>query len=349
MQPPAPDEALRFLVIRRDNIGDLVCTTPVFTALRAAFPRARVCALVNTYNCTVLERNPDVDHIFAYTKAKHRRGMVERLRAYRDRARLVLALRREAFDYAILAGAPSRHALRFARLARPRHVIGYAGTATRGIDIPLPPPAPGTHEVEATLRLLAPLGIDGAPPPLRLLPDPAEVARFRARLAQPSRTLVGLHISARARDNLWPLDRFIELARSILRNHDIRVALFWSPGDASDPLYPGDDAGARELLAALRGLDVVPFPTHSVTELAAGIALCDRFIGCDGGAMHIAAALGKPVLGLYCERNRRHWGPWGVPHVLLTGRYVRDIPVADAVRDFQRLRELAPVNLRANV
>ena len=61
----------RILVIRRDNIGDLVCTTPLLAALRRRFPAAWIGALVNSYNATVLDRNPDLDEVFVYRKLKH--------------------------------------------------------------------------------------------------------------------------------------------------------------------------------------------------------------------------------------------------------------------------------------
>ena len=63
---------MKILVIRRDNIGDLVCTTPLFAALRARYPQAHIAALVNSYNAAVLEGNRDVDAVYAYTKLKHR-------------------------------------------------------------------------------------------------------------------------------------------------------------------------------------------------------------------------------------------------------------------------------------
>jgi heptosyltransferase-3 len=68
-----PDsQAAKILVIRRDNIGDLVCTTPLISALRRRHPRAHIAALVNTYNRQVLEGHPDLDAVYAYAKAKHR-------------------------------------------------------------------------------------------------------------------------------------------------------------------------------------------------------------------------------------------------------------------------------------
>src|SRR5512141_672933 len=64
--------ALKILVIRRDNIGDLVCTTPLISALRLRHPRAHIAALVNTYNRQLLEGHPDLDAVYAYDKAQRR-------------------------------------------------------------------------------------------------------------------------------------------------------------------------------------------------------------------------------------------------------------------------------------
>jgi len=84
----------RFLVIRRDNIGDLVCTTPLLAGLRRHYPQAHIAALVNSYNCDVLAGNPDVDEIFAYTKAKHRQSGETLLGVYAQRLRMFIEMRR---------------------------------------------------------------------------------------------------------------------------------------------------------------------------------------------------------------------------------------------------------------
>src|SRR5258708_11081581 len=101
--PEDRDRGLRFLVIRRDNIGDLVCTTPLLFALRERFPRAHIAALVNTYNEAVLERNPAVDAVYAYEKGKHRGRGRSFLSVHLDRLRPIMKLRKERFNYAILA------------------------------------------------------------------------------------------------------------------------------------------------------------------------------------------------------------------------------------------------------
>ncbi|MBI2311617.1 MAG: glycosyltransferase family 9 protein [Betaproteobacteria bacterium] len=340
--------ALRFLIIRRDNIGDLVCTTPMLRALRERFPDAEIHALVNSYNRPVLENNPDVDGIHAYTKVKHRPAGKTAAAVLIDRARLVMNLRRLKFDYVILAAPRFQpRSLQLARLLKPQHIIGYTEAGRRGaasIDMPVPYALPTPmHEVDDVFRLLAPLGVEAALPPLRVFPDPGEAKRLREALAArnwPSPpTLVGLHISARKPSQRWPAQRFVELARRLHREYRAAFMLFWSPGDNSNPLHPGDDAKAGEIVTALEGVPVLPCPSVELKQLIAGLSLCERVVCSDGGAMHIAAAAGKPILCFFGQSEATRWHPWGVPYVLLQspGREVGDITVEQAFEAFRDL------------
>jgi len=125
-------EYLRILVIRRDNIGDLVCTTPLFAALRARYPHAQIAALVNSYNAAVLEGNPDIDAVHVYTKLKHRLPGESRLRIVLGRLRMLARLRSEPFDFVVLAKAGfDRQGVGFARQLKRRHVIGFTEPGPR--------------------------------------------------------------------------------------------------------------------------------------------------------------------------------------------------------------------------
>ena len=115
-----------FLVVRRDNIGDLVCTTPLIAGLRARYPEAWIAALVNRYTEPVLAGNTDLDAVFSYQKGKHRLPGETVLGLYLQRLRMLLGLRRRAIDYVILASPGyQRSAERLARWVKPRHVIGF--------------------------------------------------------------------------------------------------------------------------------------------------------------------------------------------------------------------------------
>jgi ADP-heptose:LPS heptosyltransferase len=312
----------RILVIRRDNIGDLVCTTPLLDALRAQLPGARIGALVNTYNAEVLARNPSVDELFVYEKLKHRSGGL--LRFARERLRLASRLRRAHFDCAIVP-VPTPQALRFARHAGAGRVIAAA----------TPVPA-GAHEVERVFELGRALGVAGAPGPMRILPDREESGRLRARLGEGP--FVAIHVSARRPAQRWPLERYAALARELAR--ETRLLLLWAPGAKDDPRHPGDDEAAAQVAAQAQSANVVPVRTPDLATLVAALSLADRVICPDGGAMHVAAALGKPVVALFGDSPVERWRPWGVPHRVVQppSRTLADLPLEPVLEAYRALR-----------
>ncbi|GAB2180998.1 glycosyltransferase family 9 protein [Denitratisoma sp. agr-D3] len=338
----------KFLIIRRDNIGDLVCTTPLIRRLRENFPDATIDALVNSYNEPVLENNPDVNGVYAYTKAKHRPKGKTVLGVYWDRLKLIFHLRRSQYDFAIVASThflPKPLAL--ARQVRPRHIVGFVEgkhPAERYIDVPVPYVKDRPmHLVEELSALLQPLGIEGGVmPPMRVFAASEEIAIARARLmAQgwlPNKKTVAVHISARKVPQRWPTENFVALMKTLRAEFDVQFILFWSPGNEDNPLHPGDDQKALLIQNEAQGMPLYPFPTHTLKELIAGLSLCESVVCSDGGAMHLAAALGKPIVCLFGNSDATVWYPWGVPHRLLqkTSRRVSDISkdeVSDAFKD----------------
>ncbi len=336
----------RILVIRRDNIGDLACTTPLIAGLRARYPEAFLAALVNSYNAPVLSGNPDLDAVYAYTKAKHRESRQGLISTWLESARLFRALRRIGFDCAVLA-APGfqKHALRLARLAGVRQVLGFVSHAGEGrIEIPIPYGAPNAlHEVEDVWRLGAALGVDGSPPPMKIVVDASRVQRLEATVAAiksgPSVPVVALHISARKPSQRWPLERFAELAQQLHQRHGAAFMLLWSPGTSSNPRHPGDDEKAAALVELMKGLPAFACPTPQLAELIAALAVCDRVVCSDGGALHLAAALGKPIVCLFGDSSASRWHPWKVEYELLQSesRDVSDLGVEQVAAAFGRL------------
>ena len=343
----------RILVIRRDNIGDLVCTTPVFRALRIKFPQALICALVNSYNLPVLANHPDIDQAFAYMKAKHRPSGKSAISVYLDRLRLILKLRRMRFDYVILAGPGlQERSLFFARAIGAKHLVGFTKSyksSPRYVDMGMPyqPVPPAIHEVEDTFRLLALLGIAPPAPPLHVRPPPEKLKAAQAQLQGKERAessvVIGVHISARKPSQRWPAAHFAELIARLCREQAATIFLFWSPGAASNPLHPGDDAKAEEILHMCAGLPIIPWPTQELGELIGGLSVCDFVVCSDGGAMHIAAGLNKPILCFFGKSESTRWYPWGVHYVLLQkpSLEVSDISAAEAYAGLQALRTKA--------
>ena len=400
----------KFLVIRRDNIGDLVCTTPLFEALKARFPESTIHALVNSYNSAVLEGNPNIAAIHVYEKLKHEKNIFRAPWIIARRISLLAKLRQMGFDYAIIAGSAFQpRAVNYLRWIRPKHIIGYlaqAHAASRIIDLGLPlENAYGLHEVEATFRLLTKLDIHGQPSNVKVYPNvpfhepkpngrvdqarrihqaadetrcavfstvdplylihptttiqahgPSEVSAPPKQAAsnEPARNnqqhplCVGVHISSRKPSQRWPEDNFVEFIRHLREQYAAKVLLFWSPGTESDKRHPGDDNKANAILTQLNDPAVIAMPTSTLRDLIDAMAEPDLFVCSDGGAMHIAAGLDKPILCFFGDSDASHWHPWGVLNELLQteSRVATDISVADAIRGFEKL--LARIKHRMN-
>jgi heptosyltransferase-3 len=333
---------VRILVIRRDNIGDLVCTTPLLAALRARYPQAHIAALVNSYNAAVLEGNPHVDVVHSYTKLKHRTPGESRIAIIAARLRMLLELRREPFDYVVLAkDGLDRQGLMLARQLRRRNIVGFANPGDKHINIPVPArPHALLHEVQVLQLLAAAMDAPHADGPVRVYGAAARVESWRQRLAlDAQRRWIGFHVSAREAERRWPAAHCAELIRR-LAAAGAGVLLLWSPGAADHPAHPGDDHKAADIMARVGAHpEVIAAPTATLADLIAVLALCQGFIGADGGAMHIAAAHGLPVVGLFEERKTKRWHPWKVPYEMVvtpTGR-VEDIPVEDVAQAAARL------------
>src|SRR3954467_4151360 len=235
------------LILRRDNIGDLVCTTPLIDALRARHPRAWIGALVNTYNAGVLDRNPALDAVLAYEKLKHRRTGL--LKNVFDTVKTLSKVRIARLASSLVPLAPAQ-ALKLAAALKPRRVIAgdaaYSGTR---------------HEVERAFALGGSLGVLGAPGPMRVFPDPEIQARVRSQIG--SGPFAAVHISARQEIRRWPLERYAEFLK--IKSSEERIALMWSPGPRSDPRHPGDDEAAARLLDLFKNAkkkDFLPTPPH---------------------------------------------------------------------------------------
>lgn len=313
------------LVVRRDNIGDLVCTTPLLAALRCRYPESWIGVLANSYNAPVLDDSHDIDEVFAYRKLKHLGSNEGALAALAGRIAMLWTLRMRRLDLAILAaGAQDTRGENLARLLSPGRIVRSG------------PIEAGQHEVERTFSGIRSLGFEGPIPPLRVVPSAEYIGRTRGAISMAGlkAPLIGVHISARRLVQRWPAERFAQLIRAMHDQFGAATLLFWSPGAESHPQHPGDDGKARTVMALADGkAPLLPCPTAALPELVAGLALCDAVVCSDGGAMHLAAALGKPIACFFGDSPVDRWRPWGVRHVLLqaTSRKVDDITLEEAI------------------
>ena len=317
------------LVVRRDNIGDLVCTTPLFAALRRAYPQAWIGALVNSYNAAVLDRNPDLDEVVVYTKLKHLEPGQSAFAALARRVGELWRLRRRRLDCVVLANPlEASRTLALARALAPKRIVSLSAAKVHGV-----------HQVERVFALAADLGIEAAIPPLKLVPDPALVEKAKSALK--SRFNIALQISARRPAQQWPAQRFAELARR-LDGLGFGTVLLWAPGPSNHPRHPGDDEKAQQIAARLGGTaSFVAYRTERLAELIGALAACDALVTSDGGAMHLAAALQKPIVCFFGDVAPEQWRPWGAPHRVLrpASHNAADIGVEQALGALRELTQ----------
>ena len=337
---------MKILIIRRDNIGDLVCTTPAIRAVRERFPDARIGLLVNTYNADAVMNNPDINEIFVYEKAKHAPGK-NRLSVWWDNLRVLQRIRRERYDVAVGGGSYSPLLARYTLLTGARKRIGYlprSGKKSLGYNAPVLESGRPVHEVEKVFHLLSVLDITAPPPPLRVFPLEEEVQKVRDFLKasgiRRDRPLVAFHISSRRPENRWPAEKFIELARIIRNRQKAEILLLWSPGSESNVYHPGDDEKAEFIMRSVRPCPAA-YKTSTLRELIAALSVSGIVVCGDGGAMHIAAGLGKRIVTIWGSTDPVRWRPWGVKHVLLQDerRRAENISVESVFEGLEKMRE----------
>lgn len=314
----------KLLLIRNDNIGDLICSIPAIQLIRKKWPNAEIDLLVNSYNAPIVEcLVPQwVNRLVVYQKMKHVGLSLKQLIGL---VKFYARLYSGNYDAAVLlVGGVSRQAQAFARWSGAKKIFGY-GEIEKGPEL-----KPGLHELEYSWNLVNDLmGISEKTPasidyPIRATGD---------RLA--------IQITSRKLGNRWDVEKFVELAKKIFAQTKVKSLLLWSPGNAATVTHPGDDDKAGEVLDKA-GEFLDPRPTATLYELVSTLKECQCMITPDGGAMHLAAAMGVWVVALFGQSEPERWRPWTPKARVLrsSSRDVNDIPVEEVMRVWKDLTSL---------
>lgn len=330
----------KILFIRRDNIGDLICTTPAIRAVRERFPLANIGILVNSYNADAVAGNPDINDIYVYEKAKHSPHK-SRLSVWLSNLRVLYKIRRERYDIAFACGSASPRLARYALLTGAAKTVGYVSNDNKRsvYSVALSEPQGRLHEVERTFHLVSSLGITERPGPMRVFPNPAETEAI-GKITDSGQKTIAFHISSRRPENRWPASSFVELGDMIMAlGHN--VMLLWSPGSEKNVRHPGDDEKAEVIAKNMRKRPIM-VDTSRLSELIAALSLADAVVCSDGGAMHIAAALNKPLAVIWGSTDKARWAPWAARHVIVDSnmKNASKVAVSDVYKAVRELMSL---------
>lgn len=347
----------KILIMRHDNIGDLICVTPLLQVLHESIPDVELHAFVNSYNAPVLTASPLLKAVYAYTKAKHRTSNQSLLQVYWEKLSQLYALRAQRFDIVMLATpSPTKRLYQLAKWIAPKKILLLAPDSDEFAQeqqawrIPRSASLEQWHEVERIYWIgqQAFCLEQTLPPPVKIYVAPekrtwawAQLHQYGAGKAEKKR--VAIHISARKPSQRWPLEHIVVLLHELSQTHPLlEFVLFWSPGSETHPHHPGDDEKAQVILEGLKYLNIIPFATQTLDELIAGLSACDYLICSDGGAMHVGAGVGLPIVCFFGDSEVRRWHPWGVPHIVLQpeDKNVASLLPEQVIKAFNQLKTL---------
>jgi ADP-heptose:LPS heptosyltransferase len=336
--PPHLADARRIVVVRLDEIGDVVLTTPFLRELRRAAPRARITLVVKPEVLNLVELCPHVDEVRTHrTSAPPLLGeFVRPIRALRTAVR---ELRPIGADVAILprwdadrwgatflaywTGAP-------VRVGHSERVSSFKRMINRGFDRLLTHPvcvAGRRHEADRGLDLLRSLGHEPVDDRLELWTDAAD-ARFADDLLAAHGVgggdrVVALNPSAgHSVLKQWPLEHFRELATRLAGA--ARLLVVGAPADA--PL-------GRAIAEAVPGAVVDATGRTTLRQTVALLRRAEVCVTTDTGPMHMAVAAGTRVVALFGPSDYRCYGPRGAHQVVSL-----DLPCSPATREDKRDR-----------
>ena len=313
-QTPARLNPRRALVIKLGHIGDVLVTTPVFTALKEAWPSLNITALVNQGTEAMLQNSPYVDEVIALERnhagrlagLKYQLGLLRRLRSARFDLSLELSGGDRGAFLSFIAGAGTR--------------VGFAPkkphVRARAFQVLADATGTRNHVVETFLRQVRALGIEPGDTSLKLYPDPESREKAASLLKQhglEAKRFVLLHPTSRWMFKCWTPEGNAALIRR-LGQLGLPVVLTAAPTEKERGFINQvleQDLGSAKMLNLAGQVDL--------PLLGALIEKARAFLGVDSAPMHMAAALGTPVLVLFGPSGEKMWGPWQVPAQVLSG------------------------------
>jgi heptosyltransferase II len=325
--------APRRILVRGVNwLGDAVMTTPALQRLRERFPEAQLTLLTHEKLAPLWQHHPSVDAVVPFAAAQSVWSVSRVIRCQRFERAVVLPNSPRSALEAWLAGIPERIGYtrpwrnwlltqavpaRAGRLAMRKR----SNRDVRGlIHRPAPPvscPSPEAHQIYEYLHLVAALGASSEPVAPRLEVTRAEVQEAQARLLaelsrqgniseQKPRVWFGLNPGAEyGPAKRWPVERFIEAARQIQQRTDCTWVIFGGPSDVPIATAIHASLASSQATVNLAG-------QTALRQLMALLKLCRVVLTNDTGPMHVAAALGTPVVVPFGSTSPELTGP-GLP------------------------------------
>ena len=305
----------KILIVRLDRIGDVLLSTPVIKNLRDAYPDSYIAFMVRPYAREIVEGNPYLNDVIIYDKAGPEKGMIGNLK-------FISYLRKKKFDLAVILHPTTRtHIITF--LAGIRERVGY----DKKWGFLLTKRIPHTkqfglkHELDYTLDILRYIGIEPSDRTLYMPVDRVceQVAAglLKEGGASDGDFLIAINPAASCASKRWPAERFAETANTLAEKYGAKIIII---SGAEDKVYAGH---AAAFITAKACVNLAG--RTSVGDMASVLRRARLFISNDSGPVHIACAVGTPVIAIFGRSDAglspARWGPTG-PRDIALHKYV---------------------------
>jgi lipopolysaccharide heptosyltransferase II len=300
---------LKILILKPSSLGDVIQSLPVLRLLKLHYPKAEIFWWIDSALAPLIEGDCDLTGIVRFERKRWGKPQ-----HWPEMLRSIRWLREQHFDLVIDLQCLARSGA-FAWLARGKFLIGLdeVREGARGFyDLAAPRKTFHTHAVDWYLSVLPPLGVS-VHKNFNWLPERPQVAAaikskwpeaFPTSISQlPSPNWVALQPGARWENKRWPAKFFAELVRALAEKFpDARFAILGDKGD--QPLGEIISHAAPEKVLNLCGATSLP-------EMIEWVRRCDLLVTNDTGPMHVAAAIGKPLVALFGPTAPERTGPFG--------------------------------------
>jgi lipopolysaccharide heptosyltransferase I len=278
------DREPRFLIVRLGSLGDVIHAIPAVAALLDRHRDTRVDWIVDPRYVDLVKRVERIGHVIPFDTRQgwgSLMGMARRLRGERYDAAIDLQGLIKSAVLARIAGARRTIGFTSAHLREPLASVFYTETHDPG-DV--------VHVIDKGLALMRALGVQDMTAtfpldvPARATPD----------------GYVLLNPGAAWPNKRWPPDRFGALAAAIRERHGLRSVVLWGPGE---------EAAASAVVASSHGA-AAQAPATSITDILGIAKGASLMVSGDTGPLHIAGAVGTPIVALFGPTRAERNGPW---------------------------------------
>ncbi len=310
----------KIIVVQNAKLGDMVCTTPIFRAIKRHIPDARIVVMGNKINKEILSGNSDVDEYIIFEKRFFK--LLNIIRGHNFDFGCVLTPDSYAFSLLFLGGVKA--------VSLPIIKNGYSPLETKTYKIIRKKGILISHHMSSYapreyLRLLEPLGIFTEDTTKHLTFSFESDAKAQELFSQyEDKILIGISLSAGNKIKEWPVARFAKVANYIVSKYNVVVVIIGGPNDMRYSEEMRDNLNKNVQYINTTG-------TLSIDEMKATIAKLNLFISVDTGPIYVAEAFEIPTIDIVGPMDEMEQPPVGRLHkVVASSRKTPQIHIMNA-------------------